>query len=132
MSNWSPDPSGVVIQFDTGTGDMGSVADDGLTARFGLEDRPWVLVFIRAHFSLGTGTANMYIKLNSRLGPYYDVLLNTRTNRGVGADDFFRVDRDEYEKWIFQPGDYIVCEWTNPDSGDLAWGLEVGIADAGS
>jgi hypothetical protein len=30
--------------------------------------------------------------------------------------------------WTFQAGDKVWIKWTNPDSGNMTWGLEVGLA----
>lgn len=30
--------------------------------------------------------------------------------------------------WTFQVGDTVRVRWTNPDSGNITWGLEVGLA----
>lgn len=131
MANWSPDPNQVVVIHDSGDGNMGDVTDEISKARFWLATERFVLVFIRAHFQgTGSGTADLAIRVDSRLGAQHDATLITILARGKTADMNYRVERDEYEKWVFQRGDIITPEWTNPDSPNVQWGLEVGLADA--
>ena len=37
-------------------------------------------------------------------------------------------DRDLPSPWTLQSGDAFRLAWTNPDSGNMTWGLEVGLA----
>jgi len=131
-------PLAVHVQRDGGTGDMGDVntigaQDDnvGRVARFFRPGR-FHLSWVRVHFSgSGSGTATLTLKLDSAHGTLWDVTLWTWTGAGIGsADVFFRIPQDELEHWIFQPGDELVYEWTNPDAGNINWGIETGLIDA--
>ena len=120
-------------------GDVDSVgAQDSTTgrvARFYL-DRPYYLSWARVHFAgSGTGTATLTLKVDSQAGPNWDATLRTWTGAGVSsaagdADVFFRVPEDELVHYLFQANDEGVFEWTNPDSGNIIWGIEVGLIDA--
>lgn len=91
------------------------------------------LVFVRCHFTGGSGTADFLLRLRSRLSADWDVVLHTLAARGTGADVHFIIPGDtnlEPSPWVLQPGDAVRCEWTNPDSGVMKWGLEVGLAMA--
>jgi len=142
-------PADVVVQADRGFGDMGDVTDSdtGTRARFGL-DEPYVLVFIRATVdrvsgSAGSDTAaSLYLKVDSgRLGGDdpslmltgpYDHTLYEFENFGPADTTSvnFRLTVDERTGWLFQAGDRLVLEWTNPDATDVYWGIEVGLAPA--
>lgn len=133
MSNWSPDPKQILITPpSSGAANMGDVADETSPARFGRDlTRPYVLAWLRVHFAgSGSGTADMTIKVDSRLGAHHNCTLKVIKAVGMGNDAFVRIERDEYEKFVFQPGDIVVCEWVNPDSGNITWGVEPGLAYA--
>ena len=106
----------------TGSGDIDET--------FGL-DRRYRLIFIRCHFVGGTGTAPFRISVDSGAGSAYDTRLFTLTQAGAGRDVHLRIgggDTDEPAAWTFQGDDDLRIEWTNPDSGNMTWGLEVGLA----
>lgn len=106
----------------TGTGDM----NEALSL-----DLKWRLVYLRCHFAGGTGTAPMTLSLDSSAGSAYDAKLFTLTAAGAGADVNLRIEGDDTldpSPWTFQTGDALSIAWTNPDSGNLTWGLEVGLA----
>lgn len=114
----------VVPQSSTGTADMNVV--------FSLDVR-FRLVFVRCHFAGTTGTAPMILSLDSILGVAYDVGLFTLTRAGIYRDVHFRITSQESldpSPWTFQAGDALRIQWTNPDSGNITWGLEVGLAVA--
>lgn len=99
--------------------------------RFYLETPTWCLVFARVHFFGGTGTATLYLYVDSRLGRNFDANLWQVTTAGTtGNDAFLRILPGELPHWTFRQGDELVFTWTNPDSGNMAWGIEVGLADA--
>lgn len=99
--------------------------------RFYLETPTWCLVFARVHFFGGTGTATLYLYVDSRLGRNFDTNLWQVTSAGTtGNDAFLRILPGEFPHWTFRQGDELVFTWTNPDSGNMAWGIEVGLADA--
>lgn len=94
-------------------------------------DRRFRLVFVRCHFAGGTGTAAFTISVDSTRGSAYDAKLFTITQAGVNKDVNLRIggnDAVDPSAWTFQPGDKVWIKWTNPDSGNMTWGLEVGLA----
>lgn len=106
----------------TGTGNV------NLT--FSLDQR-FRLVYVRGHFSGGSGAAPLVIALDSGAGSAYDAALFTLVAAGTGSDVNFRLSADELcepSAWVFQQGDAIRVTWTNPASGTMIWGLEVGLA----
>jgi hypothetical protein len=93
-------------------------------------DRHFRLVYLRCHFAGGSGTAPLAIALDSGLGSAYDAILFTVSAGGTGSDIHFRVggsDAQEPSAWTFQSDDSLRVQWTNPDSGDMTWGLELGL-----
>ena len=114
----------VVSKSTTGTADI--------NATFSLDVR-FRLVFLRSHFTGTTGTAPMILSLDSILGVAYDAELFTLTRAGINRDVHFRISSQESldpSPWTFQVGDALRVQWTNPDSGNITWGLEVGLAVA--
>ena len=94
-------------------------------------DRRFRLVFVRCHFSGGAGTSALSISVASGAGAAFDTKLFTILQAGTGSDVNFRVSADELSEpsaWSFQAGDAIRVNWTNPDAGNMTWGLEVGLA----
>jgi len=101
-----------------------------LDASFSL-DRRFRLVFIRCHFTGASGTAAFAIGVDAVAGSAYDTKLFTLSQAGVNKDVHLRIsdgDAQEPSPWTFQPGDQVRVQWTNPDSGNITWGLEVGLA----
>ena len=112
----------VVSKTATGSGDIDQT--------FSL-DRKYRLVFIRCHFSGSSGTAAFAISIDSAAGLAYDTCLFTITQAGTNKDVHLRIgqgDTGEPSAWTFQPDDGVRIQWTNPDSGNITWGLEVGLA----
>ena len=101
-----------------------------IDATFSL-DRRFRLVFVRCHFAGGTGTAAFAISVESTRGSAHDTKLFTITQAGVNKDVNLRIGGDDAvdpSAWTFQPGDKVWIQWTNPDGGNMTWGLEVGLA----
>lgn len=91
------------------------------------------LVFVRCHFAGGTGTSALTIAVDCGAGSAYDSRLFTITQAGTNQDVNFRIGADEVAEpspWMFQAGDAVRIQWTNPDSGNMSWGLEVGLVPA--
>jgi hypothetical protein len=112
----------VVTQRSSGSGDVDET--------FSL-DRRFRLVFIRCHFAGGTGGSALEVSVDSEAGSAYDTRLFTITQAGVGQDVNLRISADEAAEpspWTFQAGDAVRIGWTNPDNGNMTWGLEVGLA----
>lgn len=94
-------------------------------------DRAFRLVFVRCHFSGTSGRNALVISVDAGAGADYDAELFTILRAGVGRDVNFRLTADEATEpsaWTFQPGDAVRVRWINPDPGNIAWGVEVGLA----
>lgn len=111
-------------------------ADSGrqsMAVPFALPER-FIFVWVRAHFiresGSGTDTATMYLDLISRNGVNHNTRLLPITGAGVSVDVFARIHPDEYQDWTFEKGDRIQFNWTNPDSDEISWGIEVALAPA--
>lgn len=93
-------------------------------------DRKYRVVFVRCHFSGAPGTADLTISLDSLNGSAFDTRLFSVLDVGVDNDVHLRIgdgDTIEPSAWTFQVNDAIRIDWTNPDSGNITWGLEVGL-----
>jgi len=91
------------------------------------------LIFVRCHFLGTSGTAPLTIALDALVGANYDALLFTVTRAGVSRDVNFRIPAEQSvdpSPWTFQAGDMVRIQWTNPDPGNITWGLSVGLAIA--
>ncbi len=96
-------------------------------------DRVFRLVYVRCHFSGSPGVDQLTLSLDSANGATYDTDLYSITSAGTGSDVNFRISAQESAEpsaWTFQSGDALRVQWTNPDSGNITWGLEVGLAIA--
>jgi hypothetical protein len=96
-------------------------------------DQKFRLVFLRCHFSGTSGSSDMAISVDSANGFAYDTILFTVTDAGTTKDVHLRIgsqDTGEPSAWTFQSGDSMRVQWTNPDSGNITWGVEVGLAPA--
>lgn len=126
-----PDPNSVRIFRASGTGDMATVTDAQPSPRFGLAE-PFLLLFLRAWFTGGSDSATMILKQKAIDEPsgFFDQDLRQFPQSGTGVEAFqdFRVQADELYHWRFNAGDWIVPEWTNPNSGTMRWAIEVGLA----
>ena len=103
-----------------------------MDASFSIDVR-YRLVFVRCHFAGAAGLLPLTISLDSVRGVAYDALLFTLSKAGVGKDTHFRIGSEEAtdpSSWTFQPGDAVRVQWTNPNPGNITWGLEVGLAMA--
>jgi len=91
----------------------------------------FVLVFVRCHFrrtaGSGSDTANFTMDLDSDLGTDFDVRLLTHSAAGVGSDVNARYTDESLDCWTFKDADALTFNWTNPDPGEINWGLTVGI-----
>jgi len=120
----SRQPLAVFTKTATGNGDI----DNAL----GL-DRKFRLVFVRCHFAGGSGKAPLTVSVDSAAGAEYDARLFTIAKAGAGRDVNFRLSAEESAEpspWTFQAGDAVRVQWSNPDAGNIIWGLEVGLAIA--
>jgi len=117
-------PMLVVCRMATGTGHIDHA--------FAL-DGAFRVVFVRCHFT-GTLARNAFVLSgDSGAGSAFDTELFSIRRAGVGRDVNFRLTAEESAEpsaWTFQPGDALRVRWTNPDVGNITWGLEVGLAAA--
>ncbi len=138
---WIPHPSEIVTQRATGVGDMGDVTNEVSTARFGMPDGPWVLIWLKVRFTLelagATGNAPLAMKLDhdDKTGIYDWNEVNPWPVCGLDGDNVltdidWRIAAEEYPRYVYQPGQQIVFEWTNPDAAKIRWTIEVGLARA--
>ena len=127
---------GTIIRLlGTGTQDMGDVTDRTSVARFRLTG-PYTLLFVRALFTGGSGSATMTMKLD-RLGDeldLYDFTEDTWLTLGVGGSAISAVRMvvpiDELPIYTYPPDHELVFEWPNPNSGTMRWALELGLRGA--
>ena len=128
---WAPHPGDVVPFGATGTGNMGDVTNDRSTTRFSLSTK-FVLVYVVAKFSGGTSSAKMTLKRDHRdtSGLFDFTEFEWADNVGTDGEAIVstRIPIDEYPRYVYQPGDVLVLEWTNPNT--QRWAVEVGLADA--
>ncbi len=114
----------VVVRAATGSGDMDEL--------FQL-DEPFRLIFLRCHHNGTSGTNPLHLSVDSAAGSAYDTRLFTVSQAGIDKDINLRIAADEMTEpsaWTFQAGDKLRAEWVNPDTGNITWGLEVGLAPA--
>lgn len=114
----------VAAKAASGTGHIDAVFALGVRFR---------LVFVRCHFAGPAGSAPMLLSLDAALGEAYDARLFVVTRAGTNYDVNLRIPAEESQDpspWTFQVGDQVRIQWTNPDSGNITWGLQVGLAIA--
>lgn len=95
----------------------------------------WKPVYLRIHFTGNVGVASVLLDLDHATGAQYDCRLFESRERGRKADGsadlFMRFEAEETSgpsPWSFAPGDFLKISWTNPDSGNITWGMAVGLA----
>ena len=96
-------------------------------------DGKFRLIFVRCHFTGSSGTAAFVISVDSEAGSAYDTRLFMISQAGKDKDVHLRIgegDTQEPAAWTFQADDAVRIRWTSPDSGNITWGLEVGLAIA--
>ncbi|MHC4610550.1 MAG: hypothetical protein ACYS7M_09415 [Planctomycetota bacterium] len=121
---WQIQAARVIAKTASGGGDIDETFSLNLHFR---------LVYVRCHFVGGSGTSELGLSVDSSQGPAYDTRLFTVRIAGAGADLNFRLTGRETampSPWTLQPGDVFRINWTNPDPGNMTWGLEVGMAPA--
>jgi len=132
---WIPHPNDIVTYRDTGVGDMGDVTDLNSVARFWLKDGgKFVLIWAKVKFSGGTGSATLTLKSDHRdVNELYD-FDEVSGWVSMGTDGTPKLDWlvpvEEYPRYVYQAGDVLVWDWTNPDAANMRWTIEMGLADA--
>ena len=114
----------VVVAAATGSGNLDEL--------FQL-DECFRLIYVRCHYTGTVGTNPLHLSMDSVAGSAYDARLFTVSQAGIDKDVNLRVAVDEMTEpsaWTFQKGDKLRVEWVNPDTGNITWGLEVGLAPA--
>ncbi len=106
-------------QVAAGTGDLDFTTENDTLSSF----RPSA---IRIHFIGGAGTGSVVVSLVSVHGEEYNVTLFTVAGRGTGADLNLVWQDKELQLpsgWLMAAGDKIRIQWTNPDPGNMQYGL---------
>lgn len=116
-------PAVVAYRF-TGDGDIDVTIHPG---------QVFVPLFVRCHFVAGSGKANLEMHASSAADSEntYDTLLYTDQAVGTGVDANTRWLAKETawpSPWAFDELTHLRVKWTNPDSGTMVWGMEVGVA----
>ena len=129
-------PSAVTKLRASGNANMGTVGDDNVPGTFRHPDNvPWVLVSIQLHFrdlsGSATLTADCSIYRDRRSEQTaWNGLLWKMLAVGIGAEGNLVIPPDELYLWTFDADEAVTLTWTNPDSGNIGWGVEVGVAPA--
>jgi len=128
------DPRLIQYHRASDTGDMGDATDKHSVCRWRIDGAIYFPVFVRAKFTAGTGSATLSIIKSSDddVNDLYDFTLQTVPTVGTSgtANVIVNYLPDEVATYVFFPGDDLVLEWTNPDSGTMRWAVEVGLYDA--
>jgi hypothetical protein len=110
---------------------MGAPLDEeDRTARFIVPEDDLALLYVRGEFAGGSGTADLQLYLDRQATREINkktTILFTWLAVGDTKQVHTRVTRDEREAWSFLKGDELVFAWTNPDSGNLTWFIEIGL-----
>lgn len=112
----------IVAAFFTGSGNIYAEFFPG-------QLEAWRPLYVRCHFTGGTGVADLALSVRSKIGSAYDTKVFSVLNRGTGADCHWRLTRDELDwpsPYVFNPNDGLLIQWTDP--GTTTYGLEVGVA----
>ena len=132
------DPRSIVRVRATGIDNMGDVSDPhGGAPRFGLRENagkvPWVLLFVRGIFSLGTGSATLTMKIDHPdESQHFDFKEREWLTVGTGGTRNIQmiILPEELALFTYQWNSELVFEWANPNAGTMRWAIEVGMARA--
>jgi len=128
------DPRLIESHVSTGLGNMGDSTDVNSRCRWRIPGAIYVPVFLRAQFTSGTGSATLSIRRDMTADDtnLYDFVIKQVLTAGTDgkANVYLSYLADELATFPFFPGDDLVLEWTNPDSGTMRWAVEVGLYDA--
>jgi len=125
-------PSHIVrLVLQSGDANMGVLSDEeDRTARFLVPGDDLALLYVRAEFAGGAGTADMTLYLDRQATKETlkkTTLMFIWRNVGTTKQIHTRIPQDEREAWSFMRGDELVFVWTNPDSPNMTWALELGL-----
>ncbi len=127
----------ILFMRDGGKADMGSVTDEAdRLARFAVPEG-WgrmAVVNVRIHFrdltGSATGTAVCVMHKDSGFGLPYDAELLEWAGNGSAEDGVLRNEPNDMPHYVIEKRDWLVFEWTNPDSGNINWSVEIGVVPA--
>jgi hypothetical protein len=122
-------PFTIIKRRRSGDGDMATVTADGPNPSFTF-DTPFVLTAIRAWATGGAGNADLtiYQKIAAERSGVFDKTINIMRNFGATHRFFhWRIQVTDEHHWVFDAGDSIVPNWTNPDPGNMTWALQVEV-----
>jgi hypothetical protein len=117
-----------------GTENMGDVTNPNSICRFTMKEDRWHVVYIRwkvTKLSGDGGNANLAFYIDRKhITGLHIYLLGTMRDMGDPGDlDMnLRIMPFEAEHWTFRRGDELVLTWTNPDSGNMQWEVEVELS----
>lgn len=127
------DPNSVQKFRAKGVGNMGDVTDETSICRFALPEK-FVLAYVKAKFTGGSSSATVTMKSDDRgQDTDYDFVeeqWEKMGTSGTGSKSFlkFRIRGDELHNYVYEAGDELVFEYTNPNT--IRWSLEVGLVPA--
>lgn len=128
------DPNKVLIFEAADSGNIAETFPPAFARPFGR----FLVVFARIHFSDikdGALATEVLKKLTARVngdpeqstaGPC-DTELWDFGKVGFGVDLSMAIAPDEVARWTIRRDFGVRFDWTNPQSGDIGWGLEVGL-----
>jgi len=121
------DPSSILWRRYSGNGDIDLSVESPISGKF-------ALAHIRCHFrTIGSSsptstTAQLTISLDSDAGVEWDVEIMRQNGIGIAQDLFMRWrNPEEIAGYTFDGLDRLQFAWTNPSSGSIGWGLEIGF-----
>lgn len=128
------DPASVVIFEANGTGNISEVFPPKPM-------RPWqrfTLAFLRVHFrdeTAGSLTADDAADLTAYIDSHpekdiagmYDVKAYDFGSAGFNQDVHAAPVPEELPRWIVRRGFALRLDWTNPQTGNIGWGIEIGL-----
>lgn len=119
----------------SGTGNMATLADENPSPAFGLQEQ-FSLEYVRGWTTSGTGSALLELmqKLPTDRSGRFDRVIRRYPGFGIDGEDFIqnfiddRMHPNDRAHFTWRGDTLLVPVWTNPDSGTMEWGLEVGLA----
>lgn len=125
-------PSHIVrLSPQSGDANMATLADESIRmGRFLVPEDDLALLYVRGEFTGGAGTADLSLYVDRQATREIlkkAAILFTWLAVGVTKQIHTRIPEDEREAWSFLKGDELVCVWTNPDSGNMTWSVEIGL-----
>lgn len=85
----------------------------------------WAPVAILLTTSGGSGTADLVIWNKALESSLFDSQLFTIAGVGLNKPCFARIEEEERVAWTVLPDRKLHLAWTNPDDGNMEWGLQL-------